>query len=89
MTAQEQAEKLDQEVDAGRSELQQALTQLNEKVGAKVEAVESAIESMMRPLAMVKRNPLRSLVVALALGAIVRLMTGKPLSKSAVRSRGR
>jgi len=89
MTAQEEAEKLDQEVDAGRSELQQALTQLNEKVGAKVEAVESAVESMMRPLAMVKRNPLRSLVVALALGAIVRLMTGKPLSKSAVQLRGR
>ena len=89
MTAQDEAEKLDQEVDAGRSELQEALTQLNEKVGAKVEAVESAVESMMRPLAMVKRNPLRSLVVAFALGVIVRLMTGKPLTKSAVQSQGR
>ena len=71
MAAQDEVAKLDQELDAGRSELHEALTQLNEKVEAKVEAV----ESMMRPLDAIRRNPLISIGVALALGVIAGLMT--------------
>lgn len=71
MAAQDEVAKLDQELDAGRSELHEALTQLNDKVEAKVEAV----ESMMRPLDAIRRNPLISISVALALGVIAGLMT--------------
>jgi len=72
MAAQNEAEKLDQEFEAGRDELKEALTQINDKVEAKVEAV----ESMFAPsLDIIRRHPRRSLAVALAVGAILGFTT--------------